>query len=247
MTDLAVYRFKTTTMQRLQQYAGRGYVLYTSGRVHYSKALALCTKFQTLYTYQLNQNQRAYCLKKGRCCTQFFMYPEKDSPYFLWWLLSTKGTGVIHEKEQLKGVFEPKTRLQWSDDYELVMVNKEAKSTPTVTWRMTKKTVESWHYRIRKSIRSNNIEVVQQTLWSLNRSPGFSEIRQQVKALRFAIQKEWARSKNKSEELPAFKKTISYVRSPDTTQYYVSHIARRLALGVCPFPKKSSPALIVTP
>jgi len=56
MQDLPVYRYKATTMQRIQQLAVRGYHWYTSGTVQHSKALKLAAKFDWLYSISSNEN-----------------------------------------------------------------------------------------------------------------------------------------------------------------------------------------------
>ena len=240
MQSFPIYRYKTTTMQRIQQLSIRGYNWYTSGIVPHSKALKLVAKFDELYAINCNENQRSYRRKKGLSNAKLLLYPVKDSRTFLWWLLVTDGAGKVHEREQLSKVIDAQNKLKWSDDYELVQLNRAGKKDPTVTWRITKKYIAAWHMRIKKYVRKKSTEDLRQTIWSLQRVPAFSEVRNQVKALRYQIHKEWQRTKKKSEEMPAMSPLIPYVRAADTESIPLDKVVLRMTKGLRPFPRKSS-------
>lgn len=244
MTDLAVYRYKTACMQRIQNLVVKGYSRYTSGVVEYTKALKLVAKFEDLYGIHLNENQRFYRKKQGLSNSKLIMYPKPNAQEFLWWLLVTEGNGKVELLEQLQEVTGSSSRLQWFDDYEIIMLMREGRAKPNITWRMTKQCYNAWNTRIRHAIRSRSNENLKQTLWSLHRVPGFSELRIQVKQLRHFIFKEWKRSR--SDDLPVLPKIVTYVTNADTSSVPLSQIVRRMQMGLRPFPNQENAKSLVT-
>ena len=245
MADLLIYRYKTACMQRIQYLVVKGYDRYTSGIVSHTKALKLVTKFEEQYSTHLNENQRFYRKKKGLANAKLIMYPKPNTQSFLWWLLVTEGQGTVTKSENLQGATEAKTRLQWFDDYELVLVTREGSSKPRVTWRMTKQCYQSWHTRIRHAIRSGNDQNIKQTTWSLHRVPGFSEARAQVKTLRKLAIEEWQRTRKNDGSLPLMPRSVNYVTNADTSSIPLSQIVRRMQMGLRPFPKQENAKVLV--
>lgn len=245
MSDLAIYRYKAACMQRIQNLVVKGYVRYTSGTVHHTKAMKLVAKFDEMYRINLNANQRLYRKKKGEANTKLVMYPKPNSQDFLWWLLVTNGSGKVEKLESLKGVTSASTRLQWFDDYEMVIMLREGREKPNVTWRMTKQCFNAWHTRIRHAVRSKSEDNLKQTTWSLHRVPGFSELRVQVKQLRQLIFKEWKRSRSDSDDLPIMPKSVTYLTNADTSSVPLSQISRRMKMGLRPFPRQENAKNIV--
>ena len=244
MSDLAIYRYKTSCMQQIQLLVSKGYIRYTSGDVDANKALNLVKKFDELYGIHLNKNQRFHQKKKGYANTKLIMYPKPNRQSFLWWLLVTEGKGQVETIEKLYYATNSKKRLEWFDDYELVLLNKKDQSNPTVTWRMTKHCYAAWNTRIRHAIRSANDQNIRQTTWSLHRIPGFSELRNQVKRLRALTIKEWQRSR-KDNTLPLMPRTVTYVTHADTSSVFLSQIVRRMRLGLRPFPRREKSKVII--
>jgi len=183
--------------------------------------------------------------KKGQANAKLLMYPKPYSNEFLWWLLVTDGTGNAEKLEKLKSAIAPKTRLQWLDDYEIVAIMREGRTTPNITWRMTKKCYNAWHTRIRQAIRSNADDKLRQATWSLHRVPGFSELRLQVKQLRLQVIKEHKRSRSNKDDEPLMPKSVSYVTNADTSTVLLSQIVRRMAIGLRPFPKQENAKVLV--
>ena len=237
MSDLKIFRYKTTCMARIGKYAVMGYTWYTSGIVQANKALKLVQKFEELYNTHLIAHQRYYRKGKGQANAKLFMYPIPESKNFRWWLLATDGKGNVHELEKLHIVYDQKHRLQWLDDYELVRVFKEGKSGQVITWRMTKKCRDAWYRRIQSAIRSKSDEEMKQTMWSLHRVPGFSEVRETVKKLKTYAEKEWKRSRRGKTKCTHITKFIPYVRNPDDKDYLLSLLVKRMNHGLPPFPR----------
>lgn len=226
-------------MQRIQQLAIRRYHWYTSGEVSYKKALKLVAKFDELYGIHCNENQRTYRRKKGIANAKLFMYLKPNTQVFLWWLLVTDGAGAVHKNEKLHLVYEQRNHLKWHEDYEMVRLNRPGKPKPVLTWRMTKVCYESWFTRMRKAIRSKSDVDVKNTIWSLNRVPGFSELRNQVKKIRKSMHKEWQRSRKGSKVMPHMPAMVPYVRAADTETVLLSTVVSRITKGRAPFPRRN--------
>lgn len=236
MYDPDIQRRKTTIMQRIQQAATRGYCLYTCGTVPAKKAQTLADKFAEKYGTNLNENQRSYRRRLKKSNAFLYLYPKKNSNNFLWWLLVTEGTGLVHDEENLIKIFDKHNRLTWDNDYELVVLPKE-NSKHTVTWRMNRKCYQSWNDRIRKAIRQKySNDKAKQAIWSLARTPGFSGIRKQVKRLYQLFKSEWKRTRKHTEEIPALPK-VNYVRGIKSDTIPLSQIVKRMNSGKRPFPR----------
>jgi len=236
LIDFEVERYKTTLMQRIQQAASRGYCWYTSGLVHAEKAENLTNKFSDKYGTNLNDNQRSYRRKKNIANSFLYLYPKKDSKYFLWWLLVTDGTGEVHQSENLISVHNKQSRLTWDDDYELIVLPKN-NSKPSVTWRMTRKCYMNWNDRIRKAIRTKySDDAARQSAWSLKRIPGFRGIREQVKKLNVLYKSEWKRIRKSDEGMPKLD-FVGYVRGLKSNKIKLSVIVTRVRKGKRPFPR----------
>lgn len=237
MYDPPIQRYKTIVMQRIQQASSRGYSLYTSGSIHYTKVQAFVEKLAVKYGVNLNENQRAYRKRQNKSNAFLHLYPKKNSEKLLWWLLVTEGEGDVHLHESLKSVFDKHNRLVWDHDYELTVLPKKD-SKPSLTWRMTRKCYEEWNDRIRKSIRQKySDDQAKQAVWSLGRAPGFSGIRAQVKRLHSLFRSEWKRTRRATDPIPSIP-PIGYVRGLRSDSIPLSSLVKRLSRGVAPFPKK---------
>ena len=59
---------------------------------------------------------------------------------------------------------------------------------------MTAETLEEWHRRFQRSIRSQDKMILKQSVYSLKRAPAFAEIRKQVFAIMKKAKAEWIRT-----------------------------------------------------
>ena len=238
MYEPIIFTKKTVVMQRIQQYTARGYCWHIQGSIPAHKALNLVAKFDQMYCIGRNDNQRSYAKKKGKANAVLFLYPVNPLEGLRWWLLATDGLGDIHTCERLIHITAAKERLHWNQDYELVMLPREGKTTPTVTWRMTRDCYQGWHSRIRIAVRDyHSRDRLKQAVWSLYRCPGFSEIRTQVKRLSWHLQKEWQRSRKPSETSPVIPKNIGYVRGISCNTIPLALVCKRMQAGKRPFPR----------
>tara|TARA_R110001592_G_scaffold360416_1_gene668747 strand:+ start:95 stop:826 length:732 start_codon:yes stop_codon:yes gene_type:complete len=239
MFDPDVQKYKTVVMQRIQQAASRGYIYYTSGEIPLRKATNLANKFAVLYEIDANENRRSYKKRKGEANGFLYLFPKKNSDNFHWWLMATEGTGDIHNSEKLIKIFDKHNRLNWNNDYELLLVPK-INGKHSISWRMTRKCYQEWNDRIRKSIRQRyNDDKAKQAIWSLSRAPGFSGIREQVKNLYKLYAGEWKRSRKQTGEAPKLP-PIGYVRGLKSETIPLSLMVSRLKKGLRPFPRTDS-------
>ena len=109
-----IQKYKTTTMQRIQNCVSLKYYLYTRGQCPPEKILNLVDKFDNLYNINLTKDQRYYRNKKGQSVCRLFIYQHHKENYFIWWLLVTEGTGIIHDREHLKDTRRKHERLKWN-------------------------------------------------------------------------------------------------------------------------------------
>lgn len=235
MFDPGIERYKTTVMQRIQQAASRGYVYFIQGYIPLNKVTSFAEKMNDRYDVGANENRRAYKKRKGLANTRLFLYPIKDEQQFRYWLLATEGEGAVHVEEKLHKIFDVHHRISFHNDYELVPVTKKGTEYST-TWRMTRQHYKEWHERVRSSVRNPYTdEFARQSLWSLNRVPGFAGIRVQAKSLLKVFHAEWKRSKHHATPLPP-SKALGYVRGLKENTTPLSTVVRRLAQGRRPFP-----------
>lgn len=238
MHSFTVVRHKTSLMQELLTRVSRGYEWHLSGEIDAKKVPALIEKFAQKYHIFADKNQRHYRKCKGRANAILFLYPQKYTTGFFWWLLATDGDGAVHEQEALKQVCQHP--ITWGSEYEIKHLSSPDKKTRW-TWRMTKAQYHAWHERIRLSIRSRTTEAaIQAAIWVLFRAPGFRGIREQVKQLRYQIIKEWQRTRKDRDELPSLPDFIGYRRYKEDEKIPVSVLLKRIQQGRTPFPHKKT-------
>lgn len=239
--DPEIPRYQTVAMQRLLDGVTSGYCHHTGGIVPAAKASALADKFHDLYGIGITRNQRAYRKIRGMANARLMLYPHLDeAPGFRWWLLTTPGSGPIHERERLKDVTVASERLCWGDRFELVHLPRPGVPARW-TWRMTREEYQAWHERIRIAVRHRDSDdLVQQLIWSLFRIPGFGGLRDQVKLLRRQLVKEWQRSRRASAPMPPVPAFIGYVRRAGCESYPLSLIQQRMVQGLRPFPNRTT-------
>lgn len=239
MFDPNIQKYKTTTMQRLQDFVRTGYYHHVSGKVSAERAQLLANKFAEQYQVDVSKFVRSRRKAKGWGNAVLILYPIVDSTDFWWWLLVTEGEHSAHQKEQLCDARNKHQRVCWADEYELVRMTKKEQSKPSWTWRMTAPLETYWEQRIRKAISSYDDSLIKQAIWSLYRTPGFSGIRNNVGQLVKHLRGDWQRIKRGSIPLPHIPQKLNYLaRLPDET-YPLSTLVQRQKRGaVSWFPRK---------
>jgi hypothetical protein len=149
-------------------------------------------KFRDRYDIDATHQQRYRAKKKGLCITTLFLWQESPDTLY-WWLLTTKGEGVIKDLEQLNDSNNKKTRLMCTG-YELVRTPRKD-GQARWSWRMSAETLEEWHRRFQRSIRSQDKMILNQSVYSLKRVPAFAGTRRQVFAIMKKAKNEWIRTR----------------------------------------------------
>jgi hypothetical protein len=214
MYDPTVQRFKTTTMQRIQDFVRAGYFYHASGTVSAARAPALAQKFAEKYHVGISKHARARRKNKGEGNAVFMLYPIDATTDFRWWLLVTDGEHPAHKFERLLNAREKHQRVSWGDEYEIVRATKAGQKTTSWTWRMKAEAFEAWQQRIRKAVASSARDDthLRQAIYSLYRTPGFSGIRKQVGQLVKALRGDWKRIRKAGEPLPNLPTALGYLR-----------------------------------
>jgi hypothetical protein len=234
-----ILRHKTAVMHRIQLLAARGYRHYVAGECRNSRIADLGQKFCDNYGVGASKIQRARAKCAGRANTFLFVYPKPETTDWLWWLLATDGDGPVHSRERLKAVAEPRSRLSWISDYEMVLHMRAGRAQPSITWRMKRSLYQSWHVRIRAAIRARDTDTLaKQALFSLYRSPGFAGIRAQVWRLSELFRREWSRSRRSSECMPTTR-ALGFVRARQYPTIPLQVVVKRMQDGLSPFPRKA--------
>jgi hypothetical protein len=213
---MKVFTKKTDAMRRIVHLVSHGYIYHTCGSIDQKKVLGFIRKLTDLYELDTTPKQRHKNKSKGMANSDLILL-KMDENICHWWLLSTPGSGVIFQLENMKDATNRKERIMSNDGgYELVKTpRKELRAS--WTWRMTSNTVEAWQDKIKRSIRTRDNESLKHILDSLRRVPGFRECRKQAFSLVNLIKSEWNRSRSESFPFPdvfigfigKFKKTVS--------------------------------------
>lgn len=192
---------KTDLMRRVLHLVSHGYTYWIAGEIAPAKVDGFALKCNDRYHTHRTEMQRYRAKKKGEANTQLVMWQDqtaKNAPVH-WWLLATKGSGLVHELEKLAVIRDSRPTLT---GYELVMTNRkrrdkdkpDRKLKPGWTWRMTAETFEGWKERIKTAVRHNSDNQIRQALHSLGGVPGFRECRVQARLLVRMLKNDWKRT-----------------------------------------------------
>lgn len=193
--DPAVFRHKTTLMQRTLDYVRLGYHWHISGSVPLARAPAFVRKFRDLYLVHLSADQRYRRKKQGLGNAVLLLWQAPEAPTAVTFiLLVTDGDHPAHKLEQLKDAHHRNQHVTLTG-YELVRLTKAGTENPVWTWRMTDASYEAWRLRIIRACRTEVQQPARQAWHSLYGTPGFSGARSQVGKLVALFRAEWKRSK----------------------------------------------------
>lgn len=205
-----VYTHKTDLMRRVLHYASHGYTYWTAGEIAPAKAEALALKLADRYGTGRTETQRYRAKGRGEANTMLLMLhdpKDRDSPVY-WWLMTTPGTGLVHELEELADIRRKRANLT---GYELLVLSRKRRekdkpdkaSKPTWTWVMTQETFDGWKSRIQTAVRQDNEKLIQQMLHSLGKVPGFRGVRVQAYLLYRIARADWKRARKGELPYPA--------------------------------------------
>ncbi|MDP2101169.1 MAG: hypothetical protein Q8N25_02520 [Methylotenera sp.] len=181
-------KYKSTYMQRIAEYAQRGYESYCSGiSPDLPGYLRMVAKFIKLYDINQTPMQRYRSKLKGQagCILVAYCNTEKTKEIH-WILLLTKGTHIAKQLEKLN----PIDQCKYSD-FQLHCTKSKW------TWRLQASIYEGLRFQVVKSARIYNTDPMQlnQVVHLMYQQPKFSGIREQIKKLRELVKAEFKRRK----------------------------------------------------
>jgi hypothetical protein len=208
IADPFIYTSKTVWMQRVADAVKAGAPLYILGQIPLQKAPFLLEKFGKRYILNAARMTDSRARKAGEPVARWIGYLEEKTGTVHWVLLYWPGKEICREE---KWLYTAKDRIRHSG-YELVRLTRPGAKLPVLTWRYTREQYQALRDEIIRFIRTRQDVLLEQRIYSLSKSPGFSGVREQVKALWKLIRDEWKRSRKKTETPPAIPPTINYVR-----------------------------------
>lgn len=223
-SDFLVFSSRTTVLQRLGDWVGRGYLKWASGVVGVDRAPRLVRKFTVAYAINTDRNERARRKRAGLGNAVLVLWLRNaNTPTIHWWLLVSDGEHPAHSAERMRNAVTVSGRIV-VDGYELVRVapcetkrnqaryDRPRPSRPTWTWRMEHQKYEGWRESIIQAVRvrtpSRQLQDMLQALFS---SPGFAGVRHQIGKLAALFRAEWCRNRG-CEEMPPVPARLGYVR-----------------------------------
>ena len=189
---------KTAAMRYLAETVGHGYFLFQDGVVSADKLLQLIEKFDRQYRVLATRGVRDNDRLRGRSCARLILFPKVSFPFekvdgdWLFWVLSTEGTGPFPQEKNTCDTRNRETRLTWERQYALVSrpVRRRSGELDHVwTWVMQDEHLTRWKRvfakaagRVRSS-REKKPAFLKMLVASLRHAPGFHGINRQKKAL----------------------------------------------------------------
>jgi hypothetical protein len=175
-------------MKRILHLVSHGYQYFTAGEVPTKKIESVFYKFQDRYQTDRSSQQRWRSKQKNISNCELVLLAGDPCQF---WLLATKGEGLVFDLEQMKDTTSKRSRIEISG-YELVKTPR-ANRPAAWTWRMTEDTFQGWRERIKTAVRHKNTDLMAQSVYSLKRVPGFNQSRAQAYALHKLMLAEWKR------------------------------------------------------
>lgn len=207
--DPFVFTKKTSFMQRLGDSVRSGARHYVGGQITLHKLPTLAQKFSERYPVNLSRVQEHRTRQAGHDAARLLCWLDDASNTVHWVLFYFPCGKNLCTLERWKNPFDDRIQLT---NYELVRVTKPGAKVPVITWRYSREQYRILHDQIVFSIRGRQDAVLDQLIFSLSRSPGFSGVREQVKGLWKIVRAEWKRTRSRVEEPPKIPPNIGYVR-----------------------------------
>lgn len=208
--DPYIFTKKTVYMQRIQDQIKAGCVHYIQGQIPLNKVRSLCEKFAVRYCLNKAPMADSRARKDGKNVARFLCYFDQKTKTAFWFLAYFPGAEPC-KNERWLDPFASSQRIKLTG-YELVRQTKKEAKKPVLTWRYTMENYVKMHEQIVMSIRNKHGKILDQLIFSLSKTPGFSGSREQVKNLWSLVKKEWKRRRSASEKPPVIPPTLGYVR-----------------------------------
>jgi hypothetical protein len=203
-----VHTKKTPYMQRISDLVRSGHTQYVLGQVLLRKAGYLAGKFSEILN--VNEHKVAACRtrQQGRSTSRLLFLQSSDPDVLHWILLHRPGKEPDRVGQNWRDAITDRIVLT---GYELVRHTRPGAHQPAWTWRYTTARFDELRESIIRSIRAKDDKELMRLLALVARSPGFAQVRVQVKKLQHAARMEWKRIRRMSEPMPEIPKH-GYVR-----------------------------------
>jgi hypothetical protein len=199
---------KTVWMQRCIDAIKAGAKWYVQGSTRLEKVPHLVQKFSARHATNLTSRADLAARKHGQTAQRWLGYLD-DSGVVHWALFVWPSYDFNPKSDAWRDPVKDRFR---HSGYEIVRITKPGAKAPVLTWRYQKDQFERLHDEIVQIIRLRQDARLEQMIYTLHRSPGFSGVRAQVKKLWDIIRAEWKRTRAKAEVMPEIPKSIGYVR-----------------------------------
>lgn len=223
-SDILVFLSRPTTLQRINDWVGHGYVNWVGGTVGLDRAPRLVRKFRVAYNIDSDRNVRARRKRAGLGNAVLVLWMRAaDDLTLRWWLLLTPGDHPAHLAERMQDATDSSGRIV-VDGFELVRVapcetqrlqaryERPRSAQPAWTWRMDNQKYASWRESLIQAVRTRAPpRQLQDMFHALFASPGFSGVRHQVGKLAALYRAEWKRHRGHEEMMP-LPARLGYVR-----------------------------------
>jgi hypothetical protein len=239
-----IFESRTLLMQRLADAVSHGYTHYCSGTVTIDRCAKLARKFDLNYVVSADRNERARRKLAGLGNATLLLWLRDGSVH--WWLMvapPSAGEHPAHAIESLRDATKSMERVQ-IDGFELVRLPRKARKivnptvtagkatapsrkqkSTTLTWRMQAEKYQGWRDSIIQSVRGSSYRSIEELLYRLWSSPGFSGIRTQVGNIVALYRGEVKRSGRK--DTPPTPKHLRYVRRLSTAGISLAELHMR--------------------
>jgi hypothetical protein len=213
-----LYLTKIVAMQRIADYA-RTNTHFTRGTTSPEKWDALSAKFARQYGTDDSRFTKHRQRKKGQATCVLIGWAKSDKEIH-WWLLCTKGRGLVWSLEDLHGFqMNKERRIQITGGYELVH------DGASWSWKYTASHYQSLRASIHEAIVQGKDERVQQLATDIFGTAGFRLARQQAGHLVAYMRAEWRRLRSESTDKLALPTRMLYARRlPDLNRGNVKNI-----------------------
>jgi len=229
----------TATMRAILEAVSRGSVLYTTGTVSATKALALAAKFDERYDLGMNSVRRDHARRAGRSVFRLVMFPLQGTTDLAWWLLRSEGDHPLAALEKWKDARRESIRWPWR--YELVRlpvpvahrrkmqgIKKRQVQPVGWTWRIRIEEVRATEQTVRH-VAQHRDDRLAQIVSGLRSAPGFRGIRQDVAALYRYIREQCRRRNREPPPMPTTIRWVGAFRKHQT--WPLSVLVRRVQRG----------------
>lgn len=195
--DPRLYASKTLAMQRLADFAQRGYPYHTGGKVPRAKVARFAVKMAGKYWVHRTKDQRRHDRARGYGAAVLILHPcEMEDAFRFWLLVSPEPGHPAHEAEHLRHYLDGRTgRIGWGEEFELLRRTRPRRhgGGEVLTWQLQGQRLAELQGSVQAAARQRGARQARAVLGQLARLPGFGGVRTQVDGLLRQFRADWAR------------------------------------------------------